>query len=52
MQTETLEERLKMQAAQLGFAICRIAPADAAPQSAERLRQWLDAGHHGDMLWM
>ena len=52
MQTETLEQRLKGQAAQLGFAICRIAPADGAPQSAERLRQWLDAGHHGDMLWM
>tara|TARA_R110000787_G_scaffold8670_6_gene29729 strand:+ start:10030 stop:11118 length:1089 start_codon:yes stop_codon:yes gene_type:complete len=52
VQTETLEDRLKGQAAQLGFAICRIAPADAAPQSAERLRQWLDAGHHGDMLWM
>ncbi|EXS69585.1 tRNA epoxyqueuosine(34) reductase QueG [Sphingobium sp. Ant17] len=47
-----MEDRLKGQAAQLGFAICRIAPADAAPQSAERLRQWLDAGHHGDMLWM
>src|SRR3546814_20019819 len=28
------------------------APADAAPRSAERLRQWLDACHHGEMLWM
>jgi hypothetical protein len=26
--------------------------ADAAPQAAARLRAWLDAGHHGDMLWM
>ena len=54
MPTETLEQRLKAQAQQLGFAACRIADADAdaAPQSAARLRAWLDAGHHGDMLWM
>jgi len=50
--TETLEQRLKDEAARLGFVACRIAPADAAPQSAARLRAWLDAGHHGDMLWM
>lgn len=52
MPTETLELRLKGQAATLGFAACRIAPADVAPQAGARLRQWLDAGHHGDMLWM
>ncbi|WP_313806395.1 tRNA epoxyqueuosine(34) reductase QueG [Sphingobium sp.] len=51
-QNETLEQRLKAEAARLGFAACAIAPADAAPRSAERLRQWLDAGHHGGMLWM
>ncbi|WP_327752990.1 tRNA epoxyqueuosine(34) reductase QueG [Sphingobium sp. SJ10-10] len=51
-QNETLEERLKAEALRLGFAACAIAPADAAPRSAERLRQWLDAGHHGGMLWM
>ncbi|MBB4150269.1 epoxyqueuosine reductase [Sphingobium scionense] len=52
MQNETLEQRLKAQAAQLGFAACAIAHADAAPRTAERLHQWLEAGHHGDMLWM
>ena len=52
MPIETLEQRLKAQAQQLGFAACRIADADAAPKSAARLRAWLDAGHHGDMLWM
>ena len=52
MPTETLEQRLKSEAARLGFAACRIAPADAAPGAGERLRAWLDAGHHGDMLWM
>ncbi|EQB04578.1 4Fe-4S ferredoxin [Sphingobium sp. HDIP04] len=51
-QNETLEQRLKAEARRLGFAACAIAPADAAPRSAERLRQWLDAGHHGEMLWM
>jgi epoxyqueuosine reductase len=52
VETETLEDRLKAQAMRLGFAACRIAGADAAPQAGARLRQWLDAGHHGDMLWM
>lgn len=51
-QNETLEQRLKAEALRLGFAACAIAPANAAPRSAERLRQWLDAGHHGEMLWM
>ncbi|NWK94950.1 tRNA epoxyqueuosine(34) reductase QueG [Sphingobium lactosutens] len=49
---ETLEQRLKAEALRLGFAACRIAPADVAPRTGERLRQWLDAGHHGEMLWM
>src|SRR3546814_18076822 len=51
-QNETLEQRLKAEAWRLGFAACAIAPADAAPRSAERLRHWLDAGHHGELLWM
>jgi epoxyqueuosine reductase len=52
VETETLEQRLKAQASALGFAACRIARADAAPLAGQRLRAWLDAGHHGDMLWM
>jgi epoxyqueuosine reductase len=47
-----LEERIKAKAAELGFAACGIARADAAPRSAERLRQWLAEGRHGDMIWM
>ena len=39
-------------AAELGFAACGIARADAAPRAAARLRQWLDEGCHGDMIWM
>jgi epoxyqueuosine reductase len=47
-----IEARLKAEAGRLGFAACAIARADAAPQTAARLRDWLDAGRHGDMLWM
>ncbi len=39
-------------AADLGFAACGIARADAAPRTTERLRQWLAEGLHGDMIWM
>jgi epoxyqueuosine reductase len=51
-QPETLEQRLKAEAERLGFAACAIARADAAPEAGRRLRQWLDAGRHGEMLWM
>ncbi|MBA4048989.1 MAG: tRNA epoxyqueuosine(34) reductase QueG [Sphingomonas sp.] len=44
--------RLKQHAADIGFHACGIAPADAAPQAGERLRAWLEAGRHGDMIWM
>ncbi|WP_425326445.1 tRNA epoxyqueuosine(34) reductase QueG [Sphingomonas oligophenolica] len=47
-----LAHRIKAMAAELGFAACGIARADAAPQTAARLRQWLDEGRHGDMIWM
>jgi len=47
-----LEARLKAEAIRLGFADCLVASADAAPETAGRLRQWLDEGRHGDMLWM
>ncbi|MDO7844468.1 tRNA epoxyqueuosine(34) reductase QueG [Sphingomonas immobilis] len=48
----SLETRLKAKAAELGFAACGIARADAAPQSADRLHAWLAQGMHGDMIWM
>ena len=49
---DKLEDRIKAEAARLGFAACGIAAADAAPRSAERLRQWLAEGRHGSMIWM
>lgn len=52
IEARPIEARLKAQAERLGFADCAIARADAAPLAAGRLRQWLDEGRHGDMLWM
>lgn len=51
-QDKPLTGLLKEKAAELGFAACGIAPADAAPLAGERLRQWLAEGAHGEMLWM
>ncbi|MGX5713856.1 tRNA epoxyqueuosine(34) reductase QueG [Sphingopyxis terrae subsp. ummariensis] len=47
-----IEERLAATARAHGFAAVGIARADAAPQTAARLRQWLADGCHGDMIWM
>jgi epoxyqueuosine reductase len=47
-----LQEKLEEKARELGFCAFGIAPADAAPESAERLRSWLAEGAHGDMIWM
>ncbi|TPE58638.1 tRNA epoxyqueuosine(34) reductase QueG [Sandaracinobacter neustonicus] len=50
--TSSISEVLRAEAQALGFAAFGIAPADAAPETGERLRQWLAEGRHGDMLWM
>jgi epoxyqueuosine reductase len=47
-----LRAALAAEAAQLGFVAFGVAAADAAPLAGVRLRQWLDAGRHGDMIWM
>jgi len=47
-----LARRIRDKAVELGFVAVGIARADAAPRTAERLRQWLDEGRHGDMIWM
>lgn len=47
-----LEVQIKAKAEQLGFAACGIARANSAPKSGERLRQWLEEGRHGSMIWM
>ncbi len=49
---DKLEDRIRAKAAELGFAACGLARADAAPRAGERLHQWLAEGRHGDMIWM
>lgn len=49
---KALESLIREKAAELGFAACGFASADAAPLAGERLRQWLAEGRHGDMIWM
>lgn len=51
-QHKTLEARIRVKADELGFAAVGIARADAAPRTAARLREWLDHGRHGGMIWM
>jgi epoxyqueuosine reductase len=47
-----LKAALAAEAQRLGFADLGIARADAVPEAAQRLRQWLADGCHGDMIWM
>lgn len=47
-----LSEGLAAAAAAQGFCSFGIAPAHLAPKTAARLRHWLEAGCHGDMIWM
>ena len=49
---ESLEEAIRAKAAELGFAACGFARADAADAAGLDLRRWLEAGHHGSMGWM
>jgi len=49
---DSLKESIKAKAAELGFVACGFARADAAPEAGERLREWIAAGHHGDMGWI
>ena len=39
-------------AMQLGFVACGFARADAVPEAGDALKQWIAAGHHGEMGWM
>ncbi|WP_298191341.1 tRNA epoxyqueuosine(34) reductase QueG [Novosphingobium sp.] len=47
-----LTERIREEAARLGFAACGIAPATDDPVRAARLEEWLAEGRHGSMEWM
>ena len=47
-----LKQALQERARELGFDIVGIATPDSIPLAAERLRQFLAEGAHGDMEWM
>jgi epoxyqueuosine reductase len=47
-----LVNALKARATSEGFVAVGIAPGHLAPAAGVRLRQWLDDGCHGEMLWM
>ena len=49
---EALKRAFVSRAEQLGFDIVRIARPDSIPLASERLKAWLEAGHHGSMEWM
>jgi len=49
---QSLENAIRAKAAELGFAACRFARADAADAAGVDLRAWLDDGRHGGMQWM
>jgi len=48
----SIEARIREKAAELGFVACGFAAADAAPEAAAGLREWLAEGRHGGMGWM
>ena len=50
--TMTIEQEIRAKAEELGFVACGFARADAAPHAGGELRQWLDEGRHGEMVWM
>lgn len=47
-----IKHALQRQAQALGFEVCRIASARDPWLASDRLRQFVEAGHHGDMGWM
>jgi epoxyqueuosine reductase len=49
---EAIKKDILARALAEGFSTIRFADARAEPGNASRLRQFLDAGHHGTMAWM
>ena len=49
---EEISDAIREEALRLGFADCGFARAKALPGDAERLKEWLDRGHHARMGYM
>ncbi|MBA7554756.1 Epoxyqueuosine reductase [subsurface metagenome] len=45
-------EKIKQEAAKLGFTDCKIAPVHYLANDAKQLKQWLSAGMHASMRYM
>ena len=52
MNAEKLKRAVTERAQAEGFAVMRVAGADAIPQAPERLEAWLAHGYQGEMGWM
>ncbi len=52
MSDPTLTERLKAEAARLGFVACGVTRTVDDPLPGARLYEWLGEGAHGEMEWM
>ncbi len=52
MNAEKLKRAIAERARAEGFAVMRVAGADAIPQAPERLEAWIANGYHGEMGWM
>ncbi|MBA5777036.1 tRNA epoxyqueuosine(34) reductase QueG [Stappia sp. F7233] len=49
---QKLKDALQRKAHDLGFDLCRIAPARLDAAHGQRLAAYIEAGHHGSMDWM
>lgn len=52
LKAEKLKRAVAERALTEGFAVMRVAGADAIPQAPERLEAWLANGYQGEMGWM
>ena len=50
--SNALTERVRALAREAGFDAVRIARADEGWDAGDRLRRFVEAGHHGTMGWM
>jgi epoxyqueuosine reductase len=48
----SISDRLNVRATEEGFSAIRVAAANAMPQTAERLHDFIEHNYHGDMEWL
>ena len=50
--SETLEERIRIEAARLGFDVCGLTSVETPWPATARLQEFVQLGRHGEMGWM